>query len=77
MQIRIELQAFLAQYSPNGAQAFDLEVPEGATVRNVIRHLGIPEEMASAIVVNDKSAELETVLNLGDKVTLIPPLAGG
>ena len=77
MQIRVELQAYLSQYSPNGAEGFDLEVPQGATVDNIVRRLGIPEEMTSVIVINAENGEPETVLNEGDKLTLIPPLAGG
>ena len=77
MQIKVELQAYLSQYSPNGAELFDLEVPQGATVDIVIRRLGIPEEMTSVIVVNQENGEPETILKEGDKLTLIPPLAGG
>jgi molybdopterin converting factor small subunit len=72
----MELHGRLAQHSPNGDQAFDLEVPGGATVRTIVRRLDIPEEMTGAMVVNDKSTELETVLNTGDRLTMIPPLAG-
>jgi len=77
MRIRVELQTYLARYAPDGAQAFELEVPQGATVRSIIRRLDIPEEMAGVIVVNGQSEELETALNVGDRVTLIPPLSGG
>lgn len=77
MQIKVELQAYLTQYSPNGSGVFDMEVTEGATVQSVIKRLGVPEEMTSVIVVNEENGEPETVLADGDKLTLIPPLAGG
>ncbi len=77
IQVKVELQAYLEQYSPNGATVFDLSLPDGATVDRLIRRLNIPEELASVIIVNDENAEPDHVLAEGDKVTLIPPLAGG
>jgi len=77
VRITVELQVHLKQYSPNGAAVFEVEVPQGTTVDSIVNGLGIPEEMASVIVVNREKGEPETVLREGDKLTLIPPLAGG
>ncbi|MFQ6020138.1 MAG: MoaD/ThiS family protein [Dehalococcoidia bacterium] len=74
----VELQAYLAQYSPNSAEAmFEMDVPEGASVDSVIVALAIPAELSSVIVVNQQNGGPETVLKEGDQLTLIPPLAGG
>lgn len=77
MRVKVELQTYLQQYSPDGQSVFDHELPDGATVDKLIRSLGLPEELASVIVLNDASADFDDPLHEGDRVTLIPPLSGG
>ncbi len=77
MQVTVELQAYLQQYSPDGQPVFERTLPDGATVQTLVRELDVPEEMASVIVLNDRNADLDDPLSEGDRVTLIPPLAGG
>ena len=77
MKVRVELQAYLDQYSPNGQETFDYEVPDGARVKDLVVKLGMPEELASVIIVGETNANPSHALNEGDRVTLIPPLAGG
>ena len=69
MKVRVELQAYLDQYSPNGQETFDYEVPDGARVKDLVVKLGI--------IVGETNANPSHALNEGDRVTLIPPLAGG
>jgi sulfur-carrier protein len=77
MKVKVELQAYLEQYSPNGNDLFDYEVPEGASVHDLVVKLGMPAELASIIIVGNTNADPSHALNEGDRVTLIPPLAGG
>lgn len=77
MKVRVELQAYLEQYSPDGETVFDCELPEGSSVKDLVRKLGVPEELASVVIVSDANVDLSHVLQDGDRVTLIPPLAGG
>lgn len=77
MKIRIELQAYLQEYSPDGQPAFDYELPEGSRVRDLIAKLHVPDEMAAVIILNGKSGDYEDGLREGDSITLVPPLAGG
>lgn len=77
MQVTVELQAYLDKYSPNEDAVFSYDLPDGATVQTLVRRLNVPEEMASVIVLNDRNADFEDELHEGDRVTLIPPLAGG
>ncbi len=77
MRVTVELQAYLEQYSPNGHGTFEFELPEGASVQTLVRRLNFPEELASVIIVGRTSADLEHPLQHGDRVTIIPPLAGG
>jgi molybdopterin converting factor small subunit len=77
MRVTVELQAYLEQYSPDGQAVFECTLPDGATVQTLVRQLSVPEEMASVIVLNDRSADFDDPLQDGDRVILIPPLAGG
>ena len=77
MKVKVELQAYLEQYSPNGNDLFDYEVPEGARVLDLVTKLGIPGDLASIIIVGNTNADPSHALTEGDRVTLIPPLAGG
>jgi molybdopterin converting factor small subunit len=77
MNVTVELQAFLQQYSPKGQSVFEHALPDGATVQTLVRDLHVPEEMASVIVVNGASADFDDPLADGDRVTFIPPLSGG
>ena len=77
MQVTVQLQTYLEQYSPNGQPLFEYTLPEGATVQTLVRQLNVPEELASVIVLNDRLADSPDPLHEGDRVTLIPPLAGG
>ena len=77
MQVTVELQAYLEQYSPSGEAVFPYTLPEGATVQTLVRQLNVPEELAGVIVLNERSGDFEDPLHEGDRVTLIPPIAGG
>ena len=77
MKVKVELQAYLEQYSPNEHATFDLELPAGATVSDVVRKLQVPEDLASIVIVSNEATTTEHALREGDHVTLIPPLAGG
>lgn len=77
MQVTVQLQTYLEQYSPNGQPLFEYRVPEGATVQTLVRQLNMAEELASVIILNDRVADLSDTLHEGDRVALIPPMAGG
>lgn len=77
MKITVELQAYLEEYSPVGKSSFEYSVPEGALVSDLISRLGIPEEMATVVIVGQTAARMSDPLHEGDTVTVIPPLAGG
>jgi molybdopterin converting factor small subunit len=77
MNIRVELQAYLADYAPGDGGRFAYEMPVGATVADLIRRLGVPEELASVITIGDEAIDASQALKEGDRVTVIPPVAGG
>ena len=66
-----------AKACQHGEAVFQLDLPDGATVQTLMRQLDVPEELASVIVLNERSGDFEDPLKDGDRVTLIPPLSGG
>jgi molybdopterin converting factor small subunit len=54
-----------------------IELPTGATVGDLVRALGIPDEMPRIVLVNGHDAEDVRTLEAGDVVSAFPPLAGG
>lgn len=54
-----------------------LDLPEGSTVDNVTRRLGIPGDLACVVLVNGRDAAPGARLTSGDILTIFPPLAGG
>lgn len=53
-----------------------VEVPEGTTIDALAGRLGIGEEPC-VVMLNDEAHHRGAVLNDGDTVTFLPPLAGG
>jgi molybdopterin synthase catalytic subunit len=66
-----------------GKSSEEIEVPEGASLRDVLRHYEsqIPrfeESSASlAVAINQQYAGLDTKLKANDEIALLPPVSGG
>lgn len=78
--MRVEVRAFATLRSflpPETRHTAMLNVPDGSTIRDVTRSLGIPDEMALVALLNGRETEPGQGLKTGDVVTLFPPLAGG
>ena len=79
MNIIVKLHATLRKYLPAGSHdnVVPLQMPEGATVADVITHLAISPAHTRMIVSGADHLEPTTVLHDGQEVNLFPPLAGG
>lgn len=83
MPISVTALFFAAYRDLVGSAALELELPEGASVGDLVRRLRerghpfdvLPEEPAVAL--NRKYAPLGARLSAGDEVAFIPPVAGG
>ncbi|MBE0596615.1 MAG: MoaD/ThiS family protein [Desulfuromonadales bacterium] len=51
--------------------------PAGATVRQVVDQLGIPEGELGIVLINGRHVELGERLNEGDTLSLFPLVGGG
>lgn len=79
MTVRVKLHAILRKFLPPGSEenVAVLDLPEGATVADVIHELGIPEKHAGMLVCGDEYLKPESVLREGQEFSIFPPLAGG
>ncbi len=79
MKITVKLYATLARYSPGGLAGtpFEVDLPESAQLRQLVDHLGIPDQETRVVFVNGLVREMDWVLQPGDDVGIFPPIGGG
>ncbi len=81
--MRVQARFFAAYRELTGASGAEVDLPEGATVADLIdtlREQGPPFgalPARPAVAVNLEYAPPETELSDGDEVAFIPPVAGG
>jgi len=75
MTIDLRLFATLQQFEPPSSHAYQIEM--GISVRTLVQQLGIPEIKAKLIFINGVKADLDYVLQDGDRVGIFPPVGGG
>ena len=77
--VHVKLFATLRRARPDVplGQAFALELPQGATVADLIRELALPDDEVKLIFVNALFRDREHVLAEGDEVGIFPPVGGG
>lgn len=75
----MRLFATLRKYGPPVAhgQSFAVDLPEGATLAELVRELGIPGQEMRQAFVNGVIRTPEYSLKDGDSVGIFPPIAGG
>jgi sulfur carrier protein ThiS len=84
MQITFKLYASLTQYLPAERRAdnrMPLDLPEGATIAQVIEPFGLPGKLVHLVLVNGHFVppheRLTRPLVDGDVLAIWPPIAGG
>lgn len=79
MRVTVVCFGAMRDHLPPGAHhnRADVEVPETATVGDVVDVLGAPRALAFAVLVDGIQSTLEAPLAPGSEVTLMPPFAGG
>lgn len=75
IHISLKLFASLAPRMPENPDRF--AVSPGATAGEVLSSLGITEDDAKLVFVNNRRAELTSVLKEGDRLGVFPPVGGG
>ena len=54
-----------------------LSVPDGATVKEVLKELALPVDVKVVTMINGRHCALDQPLEAGDKLVFFPPLEGG
>ena len=77
--VHVKLFATLRQYRPGLGlgEAFPVDLPQGTTVGELIRKLGLPQEEVKIIFVNGLFRDLDYVLADSDELGIFPPVGGG
>jgi molybdopterin converting factor small subunit len=78
--VEVRLAGLLARYAPaDGAIGPDgaIRVAPGRSVVAVAAEIGIPPRQSFVAVVNGRTSDLSYILAPGDRLTLLPPIAGG
>jgi molybdopterin converting factor small subunit len=76
MEVTVKLKSLFEKYRdqvPND-KAF---LPEGSTVLDLAKQIGLPTEYLRIILVNGKQEGLDKVLSDGDLIFIFPPAIGG
>ena len=75
MEVRVKLMGMLRDRSPAGGV---VQLPEGATVADLLQQLEIPAREVMLVTVNGQHQRDHSVrLSPGDEVTVLPPVGGG
>jgi len=79
VRVEVRLFATLVPFLPPDSHdgAAVLEIPEGSTVHDVVRRLGIPADLERVTLLNGGDSAPDARLHPGDVLTVFPPLAGG
>jgi sulfur carrier protein ThiS len=75
--IYAESHAGMREYTADLGPEGGLEVPEGATVRDALTLLQVPQDKPVVILVNGRSRRFEHGLQPGDRMVFFQPLEGG
>jgi MoaE-MoaD fusion protein len=75
MKVRVRLFAILRERA--GSESLQLELPDGATVRDAIAAVPVADGVPVVMAVNREVAADDVVLRPGDELALIPPVSGG
>jgi len=79
VRVEVQLHATLTTFLPPGSRdgIAVLDLPETATIAELIRELAIPPDLSRIVLVNGHDVGDDTRLRAGDVVDVFPPLAGG
>jgi molybdopterin converting factor small subunit len=77
MQVSVRLAGDLWRHVPEGRGDFACEVEPGTTMRQLMGMLKLPHPDRLLLAVNHKQAQMDTMLEQGDEVLILPFHAGG
>ena len=78
MHVHVKLFSHFRERLPRETRgAATVELPEGATLEDLLTHLGIDGQVKLVTVNNKPETDRQRVLHDGDAVQVFPPVVGG
>jgi sulfur carrier protein ThiS len=77
MRVQVHLHGYLHGYTESKNPEFDLELPGGITLAELIHNLKIPDSEVWVVSLNGQNVPVSTVLSNNDHVSVFPPITGG
>jgi molybdopterin synthase sulfur carrier subunit len=79
LRVHVKLFATLLRFSSGGYSGapFDMEVPGGSTLADVVRLLNIPAEEVKVTFVNGIIQSSDQIIQPDDEIGIFPPIGGG
>jgi molybdopterin converting factor small subunit len=79
MVVRVKLFATLRRQYPHLGigEAMEVELPDGATIRQLIERLRLPADQVKVIFINGIVRERDDTLDDGNEVGIFPSVGGG
>ncbi|MCS7178696.1 MAG: MoaD/ThiS family protein [Anaerolineae bacterium] len=79
IRVKVKLFATLRRYYPELGigEGIEVELPEGATVGQLVNHLGLPADHVRVVFINGIARDESHLLSDGDEIGVFPPVGGG
>ena len=79
MRVCVKLFATLGRYYGDArlGASFEVELPAGAAVGDLVRRLNLPRDQVKVTFVNGRARPTDWPLEPGDEVGIFPPIGGG
>ncbi|WP_300730931.1 MoaD/ThiS family protein [uncultured Desulfovibrio sp.] len=79
MRILVKLSTTLRDCVPgyDAEAGLSLDMPEGASVLELARHIKVPPEEIKIVMINGRQSQAADTLRDGDRVALFPAVGGG
>ncbi len=80
MRVTVNIYAYLRYYLPAANELMrqkEWDMPQDATVSQVLEKLRLPKEVRVTVLINSNSADPTAVLKEGDIIHILPQTVGG
>ncbi|MGE5576121.1 MAG: MoaD/ThiS family protein [Syntrophothermus sp.] len=77
MQIRLRAVGVLARYMPEGKEWIEVSLSEARPVQEVLRQVGLNPDLVASVLIGGRRRDKDYLVEDGDEVVCLPPLAGG
>ena len=79
MRVEVRFYANLSRYATGGTkdETVTLETATGSTVANVLRQIGVPDDVETTVLIDGRHAQPDSLVGDGDHLDVFPPMSGG